>query len=99
MRLPGADRAIRCVAGPAAGNRTSRSGVDLVAAGPVHELRRGTRELLEHVRCSDRAGGLTMTKQTRFNIGYAIAAIFGVFLFQYVISPANRIAPIPSSTF
>ena len=25
-------------------------------------------------------GGLTMTKQTRFNVGYAIAAIFLVFM-------------------
>jgi cell division protease FtsH len=40
-----------------------------------------------------------MTKQTRFNIGYAIAAIFGVFLIQYVISTANQIAPIPYSDF
>ena len=40
------------------------------------------------------SGGLTMTKQTRFNVGYAIAAIFGVFLIQYVISTAGQIAPI-----
>jgi hypothetical protein len=40
------------------------------------------------------SGGLTMTKQTRFNVGYAIAAIFGVFLIQYVISAAGQIAPI-----
>jgi cell division protease FtsH len=40
-----------------------------------------------------------MTKQTRFNVGYAIAAIFGVFLIQYVISTASQIAPIPYSDF
>jgi cell division protease FtsH len=44
-------------------------------------------------------GGLTMTKQTRFNVGYAIAAIFLVFMIQYAVSVANRIAPIPYSDF
>src|SRR5437899_3540083 len=44
-------------------------------------------------------GGLTMTNQTRFNVGYAIAAIFLVFMIQYAVSIANRIAPIPYSDF
>jgi cell division protease FtsH len=44
-------------------------------------------------------GGLTMTKQTRFNVGYAIAAIFLVFMIQYAVSVANQIAPIPYSDF
>jgi len=44
-------------------------------------------------------GGLTMTKQTRFNVGYALAAIFLVFMIQYAVSVANQIAPIPYSDF
>jgi cell division protease FtsH len=40
-----------------------------------------------------------MTKQTRFNIGYAIAAIFAVFLIQYVVSTASKIAVIPYSEY
>src|SRR5438128_503385 len=44
-------------------------------------------------------GGLTMTNQTRFNVGYAIAAIFLVFMIQYAVSNANQIAPIPYSDF
>ncbi len=40
-----------------------------------------------------------MTKQTRFHIGYAIAAIFGVLLIQYLVSMANQIASIPYSEF
>jgi cell division protease FtsH len=37
--------------------------------------------------------------QTRFNVGYAIAAIFGVFLLQHVISTVNQTAPLPYSEF
>src|SRR5882757_1775824 len=44
-------------------------------------------------------GGLTMTKQARFNVGYAIAAIFLVFMIQYAVSVANQIAPLPYSDF
>src|SRR5712672_2267962 len=40
-----------------------------------------------------------MTNQTRFNVGYAIAAIFLVFIIQYAFSVANQIAPIPYSDF
>jgi cell division protease FtsH len=40
-----------------------------------------------------------MTKQTRFNVGYAIAAIFLVFMIQYAVSVTNQIAPIPYSDF
>lgn len=40
-----------------------------------------------------------MTKQTRFNVGYAIAAIFLVFMIQYAVSVTNQIAPIPTATF
>ncbi|MBN8956345.1 MAG: ATP-dependent zinc metalloprotease FtsH [Rhizobiales bacterium] len=40
-----------------------------------------------------------MTGQTRFNIGYAIAAFIGVLLIQYVMSMATQIAPIPYSDF
>src|SRR5712672_3673225 len=40
-----------------------------------------------------------MTNQTRFNVGYAIAAIFLVFMIQYAVSVANQIAPIPYSDF
>ena len=39
-----------------------------------------------------------MTQKT-FNIGYAIAAIFLVFMIQYAVSVANQIAPIPYSDF
>jgi cell division protease FtsH len=45
------------------------------------------------------SGGLTMTKQTRFNVGYAMATIFGVLLMQYAFSIASQIAPIPYSDF
>src|SRR5438128_12143492 len=44
-------------------------------------------------------GGLTMTNQTRFNVVYAIAAIFLVFIIQYAVTVANQIAPIPYSDF
>lgn len=40
-----------------------------------------------------------MTNQTRFNVGYAIAAIFLVFMIQYAVSVANQMAPIPYSDF
>lgn len=40
-----------------------------------------------------------MTKKTRFNIGYAIAAFIGVLLIQYFISMTSQIAPIPYSEF
>lgn len=40
-----------------------------------------------------------MTKQTRFNIGYAIAAIFAVFPIQYMVSTASKIAVIPYSEY
>jgi cell division protease FtsH len=40
-----------------------------------------------------------MTKQTRFHIGYAVAAIFGLLLVQYALAIANQIAPIPYSQF
>ena len=40
-----------------------------------------------------------MTKQTRFNVGYAIAAIFLVVMIQYAVSVTNQIAPIPYSDF
>jgi cell division protease FtsH len=40
-----------------------------------------------------------MTKNTRFNIGFAIAAIFGLLLVQYFIAAASQIAPIPYSDF
>jgi cell division protease FtsH len=40
-----------------------------------------------------------MTDKTRFNVGYAIAAIFAIFALQYFISTANQIASIPYSEF
>lgn len=40
-----------------------------------------------------------MTKQTRFNVGYAAAALFVIALLQYVVSTANQIAPLPYSEF
>jgi cell division protease FtsH len=40
-----------------------------------------------------------MTSKTRFNIGYAIAAIFAVFLIQYFIATATQVASIPYSQF
>jgi len=36
-----------------------------------------------------------MTNQTRFNVGYAIAAIFLVFMIQYAVSVANQIRADP----
>jgi cell division protease FtsH len=46
-----------------------------------------------------RTGSPIMTQQTRFNIGYAIAAFFLVLLIQYFVSVANQIATIPYSDF
>jgi cell division protease FtsH len=40
-----------------------------------------------------------MTNQTRFNLSYAVAAVFGVLLIQYVLSIASHIASIPYSDF
>lgn len=40
-----------------------------------------------------------MTKQTRFNIGYAVMAVIAVFLIQYMISTMNRVAVIPYSEY
>jgi cell division protease FtsH len=42
---------------------------------------------------------IAVTHQTRFNVGYAIAAIFGVLLLQHVISTVNQTAPLPYSEF
>jgi cell division protease FtsH len=40
-----------------------------------------------------------MNNKVRFNIGYAIAAIFAVFLIQYFVSTASQIAVIPFSEY
>jgi cell division protease FtsH len=40
-----------------------------------------------------------MNNKTRFNVGYAIAAIFAIFLIQYFISMASQIAVIPYSEY
>ena len=40
-----------------------------------------------------------MNNNTRFNLGYAIAAIFAVFVIQYFISTASQIAIIPYSEY
>jgi cell division protease FtsH len=40
-----------------------------------------------------------MTNNTRFNVGYAIAALLGLFLVQYFLATATQIAPIPYSQF
>jgi len=40
-----------------------------------------------------------MTKQTRFNVGYAIAAFLGVLVIQYFIASTQQIASIPYSQF
>ncbi len=40
-----------------------------------------------------------MTKNTRFNVAYAVFAIFALFFIQYVIVTANRIAVIPYSQY
>ncbi|CAN7684337.1 ATP-dependent zinc metalloprotease FtsH [Bradyrhizobium sp. LjRoot220] len=40
-----------------------------------------------------------MNNKTRFNVGYAIAALFAIILIQYAISTANQIAAIPYSEF
>ncbi|WOH54446.1 ATP-dependent zinc metalloprotease FtsH [Bradyrhizobium sp. sBnM-33] len=40
-----------------------------------------------------------MNNKTRFNVGYAIAAIFGIFIIQYFISTASQIAVIPYSEY
>src|SRR5215213_8148552 len=40
-----------------------------------------------------------MINKTRFNVGYAIAALLAVFFIQYIISSANQVAPIPYSDF
>ncbi len=40
-----------------------------------------------------------MNNNTRFNLGYAIAAMFAVFVIQYFISTASQIAIIPYSEY
>jgi cell division protease FtsH len=40
-----------------------------------------------------------MNNNTRFNVGYAIAAIFAIFVIQYFISAASQIAIIPYSEY
>jgi cell division protease FtsH len=40
-----------------------------------------------------------MNKQTRFHIGYWIAAMLGLLVVQYVYATAQRVAPIPYSQF
>ena len=40
-----------------------------------------------------------MNDKTRFNVGYAIAAILAIFLIQYFISTASQIAVIPYSEY
>jgi cell division protease FtsH len=40
-----------------------------------------------------------MTKETRFNLGYAIVAIFAVLLVQYLITSVSQIAVIPYSEY
>ena len=45
------------------------------------------------------AKGGPMKDPLRFNIGYAIAAIIGVLLLQYLIGTAREIATIPYSQF
>jgi cell division protease FtsH len=40
-----------------------------------------------------------MNNKTRFNVGYAIAAIFAVFVIQYFVSTASQIAVIPYSEY
>ncbi|MFL6819621.1 MAG: ATP-dependent zinc metalloprotease FtsH [Bradyrhizobium sp.] len=40
-----------------------------------------------------------MTKQTRFNVGYAVIALIAFAFVQYVVSRANQIAPLPYSEF
>ena len=45
------------------------------------------------------ASGGPMKDPVRFNIGYAIAAMIGVLLLQYLIGTAREIATIPYSQF
>jgi len=40
-----------------------------------------------------------MNNKTRFNVGYAIAAIFAIFVIQYFIAAASQIAVIPYSEY
>ena len=40
-----------------------------------------------------------MNNKMRFNVGYAIAAIFAVFVIQYVVSTASQVAVIPYSEY
>src|SRR5262249_23358764 len=40
-----------------------------------------------------------MTNKTRFNIGYALAAIFAVVIIQYIYSVSHQIAVIPYSEY
>src|SRR5207237_9848352 len=53
----------------------------------------------EHLWSQGTDRRLKMTNQTRFNVGYAIGAIFLVFIIQYIVSIGNQIAPIPYSDF
>jgi cell division protease FtsH len=42
---------------------------------------------------------MTLTDNTRFNVGYAIAAIFAIFLIQHMVSTISQIAVIPYSEY
>jgi cell division protease FtsH len=61
------------------------------------------------IRADDRAEGLSlkrtrsgaerMTRKTKFNLGYAISALFGILIVQYAVSLSTQVAPIPYSEF
>src|SRR6266566_9386393 len=43
--------------------------------------------------------GWRMDKQTRFHVGYWVAAMIGLLVVQYVYVTTQRVAPIPYSQF
>src|SRR5215207_9162911 len=71
----------------------SRRGFSWLANVPARSCRQDVR------RSSVMNNNSMMNNKTRFNVGYAIAAIFAIFVIQYFISTVSQIAIIPYSEY
>src|SRR5215207_9381367 len=71
----------------------SRRGFSWLANVPARSCRQDVR------RSSVMNNNSMMNNKMRFNLGYAIAAIFAVFVIQYFISTASQIAIVPYSEY
>src|SRR6266851_10373181 len=83
----------RASRGPVGFIRATRLRVDAAGIGkPFRPFGSSNRDVTLH------QGG-AMNKQTRFHIGYWIAAMVGLLVVQYAYATAQRVAPIPYSQF